>query len=79
MVVRDICPECGSTRYQKNGHRRNGKQNHQRKAGGRQFVRCSDQYLISAEQGVLIERLLLERISLRSICRAGGGLGLKWL
>jgi len=37
-----------------------------------------EQYLISAETCALIERLLLERISLRGICRAVG-IGLKWL
>jgi insertion element IS1 protein InsB len=36
------------------------------------------QYLLSAETRALIERLLLERISLRGICRAVG-VGLKWL
>lgn len=78
MVARDGCPECGSTRYKKNGHIHNGKQNYQCKACGRQFVQCSTQYLIGAEQRALIERLLLERISLRGICRAVG-VGLKWL
>jgi insertion element IS1 protein InsB len=34
--------------------------------------------VITAEQGLLIERLLLERISLRGICRAVG-VGLRWL
>jgi IS1 family transposase len=34
--------------------------------------------VITAEQRVLIERLLLERISLRGICRAVG-VGLQWL
>jgi insertion element IS1 protein InsB len=78
MVVRDACPQCGSTTYKKNGHIHNGKQNHQCKDCGRQFVQCSDQYLISDDKRALIERLLLERISLRGICRAVG-VGLKWL
>ena len=78
MVVRDACPTCGSSNYKKNGHIHNGKQNHQCKDCGRQFVQCLDHYLISEEKRDLIERLLLERISLRGICRAVG-IGLKWL
>jgi len=78
MVVRDTCPQCGSTTYKKNGHIHNGKQNHQCKDCGRQFVQCSDQYLIADDKRALIERLLLERISLRGICRAVG-VGLKRL
>ena len=78
MVVRDACPQYGSSKYKKNGHIHNGKQNHQCKDCGRQFVQCSDQYLISDDKRALIERLLLERISLRGICRAVG-VGLKWL
>jgi insertion element IS1 protein InsB len=41
-------------------------------------VQCSEQSRISVETRALIERLLLERISLRGICRAVG-VGLKWL
>jgi insertion element IS1 protein InsB len=78
MVARDVCPGCGSTQYKKNGHIHNGKQNHQCKACGRQFVLLANQRLISDEQRALIERLFLERISLRGICRAVG-IGLKWL
>ena len=78
MVIRDACPRCTSSRYKKNGHTYNGKQNHHCKDCGRQFVQSSDQYLISAEKRALIERLLRERISLRGICRAVG-VGLKWL
>src|SRR5262245_52246250 len=73
MIVRDACPACGSTRFnKKNGHTHNGKQNHQCKTCPRQFVPCSEQYLISAETRALIERLLLERLSLRGMCRAVG-------
>ena len=78
MVVRDACPACGSTQYKKNGHIYNGKQNYQCKDCGRQFVQRFEQYLIAAEKRALIERLLLERLSLRGICRAVG-VGLKWL
>jgi insertion element IS1 protein InsB len=78
MVIREVCPRCNSPQYKKNGHIHNGKQNHQCKACGRQFVACFAQYLVSDETRGLIERLLLERLSLRGICRAVG-VGLKWL
>jgi transposase-like protein len=78
MIIRDVCPRCMSPTYKKNGHIHNGKQNHQCKACGRQFVDCFEQYLISDDTRALIERLLLERLSLRGICRAVG-VGLKWL
>ena len=78
MIIRDVCPRCMSPTYKKNGHIHNGKQNHQCKDCGRQFVDCFEQYLISDDTRALIERLLLERLSLRGICRAVG-VGLKWL
>ena len=78
MVIRDVCPRCQSPKYKKNGHIHNGKQNHHCHDCGRQFVRCFEQDRIAEEKRRLIERLLLERISLRGICRAVGG-KLKWL
>ncbi len=78
MVIRDVCPQCKSPEYKKNGHIHNGKQNHQCKDCGRQFVDCLEQDLVSDETRSLIERLLLERLSLRGICRAVG-VKLKWL
>jgi insertion element IS1 protein InsB len=78
MVIRDVCPRCQSSKYTKNGHIRNGKQNHQCQACGRQFVECFEQYLIPDDTRALIERLLVERISLRGICRAVG-VKLEWL
>ena len=78
MIIRDVCPRCQSPKYKKNGHIHNGKQNHQCKDCGRQFVDCFEQYLLSDATRGLIERLLLERLSLRGICRAVG-VGLKWL
>src|SRR5713101_6846315 len=78
MIIRDVCPRCKSPKYKKNGHIHNGKQNHQCHDCGRQFVQCLEQYLISEEKRELIERLLVERISLRGICRAVG-VKLKWL
>jgi len=78
MIVRNACPACGSTRFKKNGHTHNGKQHHQCKTCPRQFVQCCEHYLISDDKRGLIERLLVERISLRGICRAVG-VTLKWL
>jgi insertion element IS1 protein InsB len=78
MVVRDACPACGSTQFKKNGHIHSGKQNHQCKACGRQFVASAEGRIIADEQRMLIEHLLRERISLRGICRAVG-VSLTWL
>ena len=78
MVIRDVCPRCQSPRYKKNGRIHNGTQHHQCKDCGRQFVACCEQYLVSDETRTLIKRLLVERISLRGICRAVG-VKLKWL
>jgi insertion element IS1 protein InsB len=68
----------GIPKYQKNGHIHSGKQNHHCHDCGRQFVDGFEQYLISEDARALIERLLVERISLRGICRAVGVI-LKWL
>jgi transposase-like protein len=78
MLVRDACPGCGSTQFEKNGHIHSGKQNHQCKACGRQFVASAEERIISDEQRTLIAHLLRERISLRGICRAVG-VSLMWL
>jgi insertion element IS1 protein InsB len=78
MVIRNVCPRCQSSQYKKNGHIHNGKQNHHCHNCGRQFVDCFEQYLIADDTRALIERLLVERISLRGICRAAG-VNLKWL
>jgi IS1 family transposase len=78
MITRGRYPGCQSPKYKKNGHIHNGKQNHQCHDCGRQFVECFEQHLISDNIRALIERLLVERISLRGICRAMG-VNLKWL
>lgn len=78
LRIRDSCPECGSVRCKKNGHIHNGKQNYRCKACGRSFVACPENRAISSEKRALIEQLLLERISLRGICRAVG-VSLRWL
>ena len=78
MVIRDVYPRCPSSQDKKNGHTHHGPQNHQCHTCGRQFVQCIEPYLLSDDTRALIERLLLERISWRGICRAVG-VGLKWL
>jgi hypothetical protein len=78
MVIRDVCLRCKSHGYKKNDHIHSGKQNHQYCDCGRQFVRCFEPYLIAEDKRGLIERLLVERVSLRGICRAMG-VKLKWL
>ena len=78
MTPREACPQCGSRWYKRNGHTHTGKQNHRCQVCGRAFVLTPENSVITDEQRVLIERLLLERISLRGICRAVG-VGLQWL
>jgi hypothetical protein len=68
MVLREACPRCGSRSYKRNGHMHTGKQNHHRKLCGRACVLHPENSVITEEQRTLIERLLLERISLRGIC-----------
>ncbi len=72
MVIRDVCPRCQSPKFKKNGHIHNGQQNHHCHDGRRQFVQGFEQYLSSDDKRSLIERLLVERIALRGICRAVG-------
>ena len=78
MLIRDICPACGSSRYKKNGPTRHGKQNHQCKACERQLSATTDDHLMADERRTRVEHLLRERISLRGICRAVG-VSLTWL
>jgi insertion element IS1 protein InsB len=71
-MTRETSPQCGASWYKKNGHIPTGKQNPRCKVCGRAFVLNPANHLIPEEQRTLIERLLLERISLRGICRAVG-------
>ena len=50
----------------------NGKQHHHCHDCGRQCVQCFEHYRIAGDQRGRIERLLVERSSLRGICRALG-------
>ena len=78
MAEIDCCPSCGSGRFKQNGHIHNGKQNHQCKSCGRQFVLNPENKLISPQTKALIKKALLERGSLRGICRVFD-VSLTWL
>jgi transposase-like protein len=78
MTVREACPTCESPQFKKNGHIHNGKQNHRCKDCGRQFVLHAANRVIAQGQRSLVERLLLEKISLRGVCRAVG-VSIWWL
>lgn len=57
-----FCPRCSSPKYKKNGHIKTGKQNHQCKVCGRQFVLNPSWQPIGDETRSLIKRLLLEAV-----------------
>ena len=78
VVVRDCCPKCASTNFKKNGHIHNGKQNNQCRDCGREFVLTPENRIISEETKELTKKMLLERISLRGICRVTG-VSMDWL
>jgi IS1 family transposase/predicted RNA-binding Zn-ribbon protein involved in translation (DUF1610 family) len=61
------CPQCGLSHIKKNGHTHYGKQNYRCLSCGRQFVIRDE--TVSDEKKQLINKLLLERIALRGICR----------
>ena len=73
-----ICPCCGSGKCINNGRIHNGKQNHRCKDCGRQFVRDKQQKTIPEWIRTLIRKALLERTSLRGICRTFS-VSLPWL
>ena len=72
------CPECKSKRVTKNGHTRHGKQNHECQKCDKQFSENPENKRITASEKEQIKKLLLERISLRGICRVVG-VSLQWL
>ena len=61
------CPRCQLSHIKRNGHTYYGKQNYQCKLCDRQFVVRNQ--TVSLDKQELIKSLLLERISLRGICR----------
>lgn len=66
------CPACSSTHIVKNGKIHNGKQNFKCRQCGRQFVQDPQNKSIDQATKTLIDKLLLERISLAGIARVVG-------
>jgi transposase-like protein len=64
------CPTCASSQTVKNGRIHNGKQRFKCHDCGRQFVEHPSKKVIDQTTRQLIDRLLLERISLAGIARA---------
>lgn len=72
------CPKCHSENIRKNGHTPYGKQNFKCKDCHRQFVENPRHQPISQETRDLIDKLLLEKLSLAGIVRATG-VSPRWL
>jgi insertion element IS1 protein InsB len=72
------CPSCQGTHIIKNGSIHSGKPKWRCKACGRQFVADPTQHRISDATKQLIDKLLLERVSLAGIVRITG-VSLRWL
>jgi insertion element IS1 protein InsB len=70
------CPRCGLSHSKRNGHTHYRKQNYRCLGCGRQFVRDSQR--VDEAARALVKKLLLERLSLRGICRVAG-VSLTWL
>lgn len=68
--MRTCCPSCGSLAFVKNGFNHHGDQNHRCVECKRQFVLEPQNKIITDETKDLVRRLLLEKLSLRGICRA---------
>jgi transposase-like protein len=64
------CPNCASSKTVKNGHIHNGKQRFKCHECGRQFIEHPQKKVIDQAKRELIDRLLLERLSLAGIARA---------
>lgn len=72
------CPKCGSEHTVKNGKIHNEKRKYKCQICGRQFVENPTNKVIDAQTKELIDKLLLERISLAGIARVTG-VSKKWL
>jgi insertion element IS1 protein InsB len=73
-----ICPRCNSDKTVKNGRIHNGKPKFKCKVCSRQLVEYPQNRPILDSTKPIIDKLLLERISLAGICRAMG-VSEKWL
>src|SRR4028119_1749350 len=65
-----VCPLCASSQTVKNGRIHNGKQRFKCRDCGRPFIEQPTKKVIGLATRQLIDRLLLERISLAGIARA---------
>jgi len=72
------CPRCQATRLIKNGTIHNGKPKWKCKECGRQFVANPTQRRIPDHTKQMIDKLLLERLSLAGIVRVTG-VSARWL
>ena len=70
VISMPTCPNCSSEQTVKNGHIHNGKQRFKCNECERQFIENPQKIIISPAKRELIDRLLLERISLAGIARA---------
>lgn len=68
----DICPKCGSERIKKNGISHTNKQNYYCNDCHCQSLEGGQDWFVSESQKELINKLLLERISLSGIIRVVG-------
>ena len=66
------CPHCASENTKKNGQTHYNKQNYKCNDCGRQYVENGQDWFVSEVQKGIIDRLLLERLSLAGISRAVG-------
>ena len=62
---KDFCPNCGLTRFTKNGSIHHKKPKYGYQDCGHQFVKNSNKIWVTQEQKDLIDKVLLERISSR--------------
>ena len=72
------CPRCQGTQVVKNGTIHSGKPKWMCKTCQRQFVANPEQRRIAVETKALVDKLLLERISLAGIVRSTG-VSPRWL
>ncbi len=72
-----ICPRCGSSYIVRNGISLSNKQKYKCRECNKQFVLNPEKH-ISEEKKAIIDKLLLEKISLRGIARSVGVSGV-WL
>jgi IS1 family transposase/transposase-like protein len=78
LSLRPNCPDCGSNHIVKNGRIHNKKPKYKCQSCGRQFVENPTNKVISSQTKDLIDRLLLEKISLAGIARTTD-VSQKWL